>query len=386
MSYVDKKFCFTCKLDTEQLEKKKKKLSNCSVCKIAQYCGQDCQRIDYMHGSHKFLCKDIYKRCLDLAGKAKKILDQNGHDATMSSLHEFYAQNDTVLKCLKKENMAYKYSIPSDAEKHPLECGKTIDIGQVFWTYVNCKSASAKALGEIARFNESYRGIEITLDAYLENILALQPDRMYLRALVPLLMLQLGKDDDAYNFIKFWLKNTPKNFPFKVGEDGLFPQLPFSEITMKNQDKNEDIFKVLEKTTEKPYFIYFPFYVCLAIIKWNIYLATKDYKQERQFIICLKYIKNSYKHLLKDGLQAQNASGNSWKPKITSDHELQKVSSCGVQEVNGQKISGLDDLQFLMGIHEVQIFASDFIANFMSDLGTYLTRAPKLKKEMLKHL
>ena len=35
-------------------------------------------------------------------------------------------------------------------------------MGQVFWTYVNCKSASAKALGEIARFNESYRGIEIT--------------------------------------------------------------------------------------------------------------------------------------------------------------------------------------------------------------------------------
>ena len=23
-------------------------------------------------------------------------------------------------------------------------------------------------------------------------------------------MLQLGKDDEAYNFIKFWLKNTPK--------------------------------------------------------------------------------------------------------------------------------------------------------------------------------
>ena len=22
-------------------------------------------------------------------------------------------------------------------------------------------------------------------------------------------MLQLGKDDEAYNFIKFWLKNTP---------------------------------------------------------------------------------------------------------------------------------------------------------------------------------
>ena len=36
--------------------------------------------------------------------------------------------------------------------------------------------------------------------------MALQPDRMYLRALVPLLLIQLGRDDEAYNFIKFWLK------------------------------------------------------------------------------------------------------------------------------------------------------------------------------------
>ena len=61
----------------------------------------------------------------------------------------------------------------------------------------------------------------------------------------------------------------------KIGEDGLFPQLPFTEITMKDQDKTEDLFKVLDREAEKPYFIYFPFYVCLAIIKRNNYHATK---------------------------------------------------------------------------------------------------------------
>ena len=66
-------------------------------------------------------------------------------------------------------------------------------MGQVFWTYVNCKNGSVKILMEIAKRYESHRGIQIALDAYLETILALQPDRMYLRALVPLLMLQLGK-------------------------------------------------------------------------------------------------------------------------------------------------------------------------------------------------
>ena len=83
--------------------------------------------------------------------------------------------------------------LASNAEKHPLERGETIDMGQVFWTYVNCKNGSVKILMEIAKRYESHRGIQIALDAYLETILALQPDRMYLRALVPLLMLQLGK-------------------------------------------------------------------------------------------------------------------------------------------------------------------------------------------------
>ena len=53
------------------------------------------------------------------------------------------------------------------------------------------------------------------------------------------------------------------------------------------------------------------------------------------------------------------------KPKITEDHALQMG---------------------LFGMHEVEVFASDFIFNFIADLNTYLKRAPKLKKEMLKHL
>ena len=83
-------------------------------------------------------------------------------------------------------------------------------MGQVFCTYINCKSASAGFMGKIARQGESYHGLQMALEAYLESIMALQPDRMYLRALVPLIFIQLGRDDEAYNFIKFWLKNTPK--------------------------------------------------------------------------------------------------------------------------------------------------------------------------------
>jgi len=40
---------------------------------------------------------------------------------------------------------------------------------------------------------------------------------MYHRAVVPLLLIKIGRDNEAYNFIKFWLKNTPKGI--KVYKD-----------------------------------------------------------------------------------------------------------------------------------------------------------------------
>ena len=46
------------------------------------------------------------------------------------------------------------------------------------------------------------------LDGYLDFILSLQPTAFHLRMFVPLFMIQLGEDDRAYNFIKFWVKIT----------------------------------------------------------------------------------------------------------------------------------------------------------------------------------
>ena len=66
-----------------------------------------------------------------------------------------------------------------------------------------------KILGDIGRRHQSYHGIQVALDAFLEHIMILQPFSLYLRMFIPLLMIQLGKDDEAYNFIKFWIKITP---------------------------------------------------------------------------------------------------------------------------------------------------------------------------------
>ena len=54
MSYDKKRFCFYCKLDADRLEKLNKSLKKCGVCKLAEYCGKECQRLDFPRGMNYF--------------------------------------------------------------------------------------------------------------------------------------------------------------------------------------------------------------------------------------------------------------------------------------------------------------------------------------------
>ena len=70
--------------------------------------------------------------------------------------------------------------------------------------------------------------MESGMKKYIELIMTLQPANLQLRKWIPLLMIQLGKDADAYNFIKFWLKNTHvkqaqgDEFYYRTSEEGAF--------------------------------------------------------------------------------------------------------------------------------------------------------------------
>ena len=54
MSFEKKRFCFYCKLDSDRLERLNKSLKTCGICKIAQYCGQECQKLDFPPGLIQF--------------------------------------------------------------------------------------------------------------------------------------------------------------------------------------------------------------------------------------------------------------------------------------------------------------------------------------------
>ena len=154
---------------------------------------------------------------------------------------------------------------------------------------------------------------------------------------------------------------------FTVVEEGLFPDLPFREYTVKDQDKNEDIFEVLYITMdEKPYFIHIAFYVCLAIIKKNIYDTTKDENQKRLFIKCLSYAKKHFSGFLKWGL-LQPTDALYFAPRM-------------IPARFGLK-GGLYANQMA-----VEIFGGDFVNNFIDDLNSHLIRAPGLREALVNYL
>jgi len=374
MSYDKKRFCFFCKLDSDRLEKLNKSLKTCGICKIAQYCGKECQILDFRPGNgsagHKSICTTSIKKNLDLAVATEKAMKAKGviFDVTRTQ-KGFYEDNPAVFESVKASGFRYR-----DLSSQILR-GQNVDLGQLFMNYRE-SLISVELFSDMAREQKSYYGLEIALEAHLDLMMKLQPFKLLLRALVPLLMIQLGRDDDAYNFIKFWLKNTPKSCYFQIAEDDLFSEkLPFTEFTMKDQDKNEDIFEVLGIGLEKPYFLYVTFFICLAIIKKNNYDATKDPKQMEHFKKTLKYIKLHFKNLVKEGLDIDKNIRTILIHIMTVEpgtYGLQK----GKYPQSEKPIS----------VVEVQKVASDFFDNFCGDLDTYLDGKKGLRKEMLKYL
>ena len=50
----------------------------------------------------------------------------------------------------------------------PLQNDLVLDMGQVFYTYTNANSSVVKGLGIVARYYESYHGLQMALEAYLK--------------------------------------------------------------------------------------------------------------------------------------------------------------------------------------------------------------------------
>ena len=173
-------------------------------------------------------------------------------------------------------------------------------------------------------------------------------------------MLMLGKDGEAYNFIKFWLSKSRVeeekeiHAKFKITEtfeDGPF----FKDFTKNGQDKRENIFEKLSaQVTKNPFRDDWIFYFCLAIIKLN----TKDglkknsnewKKQGKHFKVYKEYLEEHFQNIV---------------------HYA--TTCCEIQAMPDGTVM----------IDKKRLFAGMFISDYLPILVAYLNKAPAVKEAL----
>ena len=108
MSFQPKKLCFCCKKSSEELEASKKSLKSCDACKVAQYCGRECQILDYKHGTHKMLC-NMYKQTKPKEDTAELGLRLKGFDVNDRELDVEKLQNPVVDDLFNQHHLNREY-------------------------------------------------------------------------------------------------------------------------------------------------------------------------------------------------------------------------------------------------------------------------------------
>ena len=109
----------------------------------------------------------IFKRHGNLRDRAKKILTENGHDVDRSSVQVFFDENEEIYEIAKQPLFNW---ITEGEMSCPLERGVILDMAQIFYTYLNYKTNVVKAYGMLSRAQESYHGLQFTLEAYIKVV------------------------------------------------------------------------------------------------------------------------------------------------------------------------------------------------------------------------
>lgn len=148
------------------------KLSRCAECKVVFYCGQEHQTID--RAAHKTSCN--------------KIKEERGYlEAEEISLRQHAGDNDTPRDAFEKDGEAYGH----------------------FWSfrgmtpYMRARNSLIEAILAV----NTIQAVEEALSHCLEMLDLNHNDNQGIRGYIPPLYIRLERDQDCYDFIKWWLIN-----------------------------------------------------------------------------------------------------------------------------------------------------------------------------------
>eukprot|EP01083_Nonionella_stella_P027475 75653_1 len=184
--------------ESQQLEK----LQKCGRCQLVYYCNRQCQRNDY--AQHKGFCLE-HKKIHKSMKTHEAVLRDQGY-FTSDNIGHFWGLHD-----------------PRD--------------------YCRAKHALSECIVSLGHNQNSKRLYEIGLSHLMELLRLCHGDNMGVRDEVCFILLKLNRDQDAYNFIKWWQTIDP---------DGVYdwgdppPSNEGDWLYLKNQNILEDLLQITE--------------------------------------------------------------------------------------------------------------------------------------------
>lgn len=174
MSRMKEFFCVTCRKSQPEVAS----LKTCSKCKVLQYCSVSCQKKDFR--AHKTACVMIsagQERFNEMASALKnyKLPGLPFQNLYETSIGEFS----------RIATADYMYVSPL------MILQSSLGVAQIIWKQVDSRDV--------------YTGISSVLDINLEVLRLDCFDILRVSQLVPFLFIVLGRYQDAYNFLKFWI-------------------------------------------------------------------------------------------------------------------------------------------------------------------------------------
>lgn len=220
-----------------ELCRSKEDMRRCSGCHSVYYCGRDCET-DNLYG-HKITCESIKKARLRYELEEEKLRDRPGDASTSANLFE-------------------------DQAGH-------------FWSILETRPYMRARYGLVEAMLLSYGTagghedvVQMALDHLLDMLRLCRGDNMGVRDLVPALYIRLGRDQDAYDFMK-WFATTGAE-PFY--DWGSLEQ-PFLDV------KNADVLEEPVESWTQTDFMFLSHAAALTLIKVRVLLDLQAIQNAR---------------------------------------------------------------------------------------------------------
>ncbi|PTB61689.1 hypothetical protein BBK36DRAFT_62512 [Trichoderma citrinoviride] len=221
----------------ELCRKRKDGIQRCASCQSVWYCSKDCQAEDWPE--HKIPCKLIKKARLHYEKEEKKLREHPGDVMTPPNLFEEHAGHFWGI-FETRDYMRARYSMVDTMLMSYGTAGGPVDL------------------------------IQTCLDHLLDMMRLCRGDNMGLRDIIPALYVRLGRDQDAYDFVK-WYATTGDESDYDWGD----MSLPF--LDTKNADVFEEPPSCLMRTT----FMDMSHAAALMLIKVRILLDLQAIQNAR---------------------------------------------------------------------------------------------------------